>query len=318
MKGRTFDTWERIEKRLEKYPTVKKLFGKEWIQKQVENDTGHSLPWLLSRDLPQDKINQWHEQLQKALKEGSMLRAAGISMSLNHVISQPANLIHLENCLEELKNTSGIKSIAKKMRNNDEAFWDTFNEIEVCAYLNTHNPVQLEPPVSNGCKLDAKAVLGKREVYFEVITVHLAEKLNTSGVAAFVKNRLKDKALDKCLEQITNVPHGFPVILVVPLGYGEIDSYDIDDMILGTPNTTIRFDDKGKGVQAIDSREHDSLLDGDKTACISAVLSYKRHYDFKGNTYLFGNLNLVLYAANPLDTDEINVIMKLFKIKKVA
>ncbi len=285
-------------KNLDKYPTIKNLFGEKWINEEIENTTlkengdlsVHGLIWLLSNPLNVDKSME--ETLEKELGTSidwfsNFLRTGFIDDKY-----RPRLLLdELEESLTLLKNQLRIGSSITKAKNKDQ-FWATMSEIELAGLFKRNNCLlEIEPNI-DGKTPDLLVELDKRPVIVEIYTPQqseIAQKTMEKGGGAFVdKFRLKSQIKDK-LEQL---PVNKKSILIINNAFSGQDLYELDDAIIGQTVCIVPLDPSGK-IEVTTKREKNGLIEEKDFNKIGAIAMYKRITNYKVGIVTHANVKRI-------------------------
>ena len=166
---------------------------------------------------------------------------------------------------------------------NPEQFWDTISEMEFNAYFNKRFSITLEPKIfyqgDKFKKLDSSIIIDDREILFEILTPRQTEK-SRSGKAEFIKNRAKDKLLDKLDSQIKPISNVIdaPLIMVINSSYSEFDETLVKEALFGQTQVTMLKNTKTREIiDVYVSRAQNALMDSrPEASIISAILVYNR------------------------------------------
>lgn len=222
---------------LEKFPTIKKLFGVDRLKQKIgqlkltdeEGVTGHGLAWLLSR-----------EPLDVSLQE-------------------------LENSLCLLQNEQKVGRLIKKGLSDDQ-FWQTLSEIQIIARFKKNGKLIEIEPLINGKTPEASIKLGDETLPIEVVTYQLGEQIKELDVGT-----MKNRMLDKLPEKLPQLLDG--TILVINTTHSEIDKDQVLDAIFGTPIVKIPYDSTKSPLW---SRSEDGIISKLNLKKLKAVVVYGR------------------------------------------
>lgn len=219
-----------------------------------------------------------------------------------------------------LKDLQGFNNLMTNLKNPDQ-FFATVSEMQFNAYFKKSFTIELEPEIPHGeqhKKLDSKITIENRDVLFEIYTPKMVQKLSESGenrYALEIKNRMKNKLLDKLDEQIIPIKttiHDTPLVVVVNASYSEMKRESIKEVLFGTQPYKVGRKKKGEFEAYSTPREENSLKNARTEAnIISAILYYKKFRDYLiGKNSLEKKLILNPTAKNPLTKEECSILCR--------
>ena len=310
---------KKIDKIFNEFPELK--FIEVWFRNEIENKSSKHPIKNVYRGYSIRKPKKIDEAIDILKNSSDFYDQLWARMYIDHYYWGNALLGYLNKIFNNLKDLQGFSNFITNLK-NAEQFWDTISEMEFNAYFNKRFSTTLEPKIfyepDKHKKLDSKIKIDQRDILFEIITPRMIEK-TTSEKAEWIKNRAKDKLLDKLDKQIKPLEEVItePLIIVINGSYSELDKILVKDALLGQSQFTVEKDKTTKEVVDIYlSRAKNALKNSRQQASIiSAVLMYKRIIHSLGiefSTELILNEN----SNYPLSSTEYNRLRR-FNITKI-
>lgn len=271
---------KKIDKLFVDFPELKII--EDWLRQTLSTKNKHPIKHVYKRYRLR-KLKYLDSQLEMIRNPNSIWDYIGASGYVQYYTWGTAFLSHLNTCFGKLKDTQGIKNLIKNLKNPSQ-FFDTVSELEFNAFLADNFEVTLEPKITYDVnktpkRLDAKAKIQSRDVYFEILTPQ--DSSESHSQATWTGNRAKNKLLDKLDNQITPIVEKieWPIILVINTSYGELDEILMTEGFLGQTqvNYTIVKNRADLLIEPTISRASNSVNDSHPYGeYISAILTYNR------------------------------------------
>ena len=263
-----------IRENLEQFPNLRELLTTEWISKMEgnKNRTNTLLRWLAVELLT----------VKQRSKPGYHLRLEQIEENLQNFKDRKVDLVH---------------HFRKKL-SNDEQVDDTISEINILGLLAKHYELELESPIECKKNIDSLVEIDGQKFYLEVMNpsvfLPVILFLNTGHI---VPNRIKNKILDKCVDQLAYIPQDdIPALIAIDLRGALIPVDEVRDALYG--RTSCRLT---KEPHPDPKKMNDSIHDTcPKSDVLSAVLCFDGEIVKDGKLDLTGEIILNPNARNPL------------------
>ena len=304
--------YELVEKKLQEYPTIKKLLGEKWFkQKIAEKDNTHYLLFCLSSELDDNKINKKAKLLNQEKDE---LRRHFIASGIKEMLRPIAFLEYLEEMLKAITNKSSkLKDLRNGLKNEDQ-FWATISEIEVISAFIEHYETEIAPSLEKK-KLDVEVDFDGEKVLIEVIYPRMFKPAQyLTGKTLGIPNRARSLIYEEFKKHIKDIEtNDIPVVIAINTSRSLI-SYDfVEDYLMGTLQLTFFVNkENGKVVGSKPSRAGDSMDKLDKeTNLLSGVVCFRTRFGNDGRFHKEGKIITNPAARNPLSNEVISEIESL-------
>jgi hypothetical protein len=290
----SFDlNYDRILSNVELFQNLKDLLTTTWIlQKKQENNRTNLLLRVLERELPDDsKINKIIEDIGKST---NMQEYSWHQLRLGNHVHDFFYLQNIEQKIQNLKNNElNIYSHFRSKLQNDEQVDDTISEINILGLLAEHYELKLEAPVGTR-NIDSLIVIDGQKLYLEVINPSEFLPLELfEGEVFTIPNRAKNKILDKCERQLSQIPEeDIPAILAIDIQGSDIDIDSVTDALYGSTKYTFLMDKKTGEERGGYWSLNDNSIHTTKTISdvLSGVLCFKSEMLNNMKFYITGKL----------------------------
>lgn len=241
---------KKIDKVFNEFRELKLI--ENWFRNEIENKSSKHPIKNVYRGYSIRKPKKYNDAIDILKSPTDFYDQIWARMYIDHYFWGNALFGYLNKIFINLKDLQGFSNLITNLK-NAEQFWDTISEMEFNAYFNKRFLTTLEPKIfyepTKYKKLDSKIKIDQRDILFEIITPRMIEKTK-SEKAVWIKNRAKDKLLDKLDKQIKplNKIISGPLIVVINSSYSELDKILVKDALLGQSQFTVTRDSKTKEV----------------------------------------------------------------------
>lgn len=295
--------YDKILLHLDFFPNLKDLLTTKWVlKKKKENNRTNLLLRVLEREFPnQAKINEILQAMEKAKDEQEH---GWQKFRLGNHVHDYLYILNIEQNILNFKNSNlNVNTHFRNKLQNDEQVDDAISEINILGTLVKHYELKLETPVGKK-NIDSLIEIDGQKLYLEVINPTEYSPVDLfEGEVFTVPHRAKNKILDKCEKQFSEIPEpDTPVILAIDTHRTDIDSDSIEDALSGSLQYTFLMDkksgeDKGGYLSRKDNSIHKSKSGSD---VLSAVLCFKSDLLTDMRFHITGKLIHNPNAKNPL------------------
>lgn len=295
--------YERISDNIELFSNLKNILTEKWIlKKKQENNRTNLLLRVLERRLPEDeKINEIMNAIEKSKDDKEFnwnrYRLGNHVHDFFYLLNIEQNIMSLQK-----RGINTVKHFRDKLHNDEQA-GDAVSELNLLGNLAEHYNLTLEVPVGTK-NIDALIEIDGQKFYLEITNpsgfspVELFE-----GEVFTVPHRAKNKILDKCERQLSQIPESnIPAILGIDIRGSDVDEMSITDALHGSTQYTFLMDketgeDRGGYSSLKDNSIHKSKPESD---ILSAVLCFKSELLNDYRFHITGGLIHNPNAKNPL------------------
>ena len=295
------------------YPNITKLVGEDWLRKQLAlpYEKRHILGAFLEK-VREDKESI--AKLQENMKSEDQVNELKTRIELLSVWIN--ELDTLENCLSELKDEVGLATQLKKMRSDADGFRSSASEAAFTCYFKERGKMTMFPKIkvgNNTKEPDLSVSLDERPIFVEITTPQLAQVLKEKvGEVVPLKQRGVGQILDEFEENFSEaiekeVITSEPIIIALDCSHSEIDQYEIEAALFGTPQIELLINKSTH--ELVDDRikrKNDGLKMVQKSDMISAVIWAKFFQHKNGTLSIGGNVTENPRAKNKLTEKEIS------------
>jgi len=299
-----------IKKSLRYFPNIVSFFGKNKLDKLIEQNSNHPLVKILSRvPVSNDHVKRVVKRIDK---QDELWQKAWMLHAVKGRF-YPASLLHdVDASLEMLgKKEQGISRLRDGLLDEND-FFQTLIELNVYARFKKKYPTELQPTVGNN-KLDTKVVIDGINCLVEIYTPKEDIRLKYVRTAHSMENKVKKGIIAKLEKQLKAAEGlGNPVILIIDRSHGaSVDDIEITDSLFGTYQWTMMMDkEKGEIVKEYATRKKDSISQMSPYGkVISAVILLNREMDDADlKVKLYGKTFPNPWAAVPLNEEMVTKI----------
>lgn len=295
--------YDRILSNLDLFPNLKNLITTKWIsQKKQENNRTNLLLRVLERELPNDsKINKIVVDMEKAK---NAQEHSWHQFRLGNHVHNFFYLLNIEQNIQNFKNTKlNVNSHFRGKLQNDEQVDDAISEINILGLLAEHYELKLEASVGTK-NIDSLIEIDGQKLYLEVINPSGFSPLELfDGEVFTIPHRIKNKILDKCEGQLSQIPEDdIPAIIAIDIQGNDIDVDSVTDALYGSSQYTFLMDkETGEERGGYSSLKDNSIhRTKPKSDVLSGVLCFKSEMLNDMKLHVTGKLILNPNAKNPL------------------
>ena len=294
-----------IKKNLKYFPNLVSFFGKNKLDKLIEQKRYHPLVKFLSRvPVSNDHVKRVIKRIDK---QDELWQKAWMLYAVKGRFYSASLLHDVDASLEMLgKKEQGISRLRDGLLDEND-FFQTLIELNVYARFRRKYPTELQPLVGNN-KLDVKVIIDNTECLVEIYTPKEDIRLKYVRTVHSMENKTKKGIIAKLEKQLKAADGlGRPVILIVDRSNGaSVEGIEITDSLFGTYQWNVRMDnEKGEVAKEYASRKNDSISQVSPYGkVISAVILLHRSMDDVGlKMKLYGETFLNPWAAVPLSEE---------------
>lgn len=176
-------------KELEKYPTLKALFGKDWFARNLfeKEKNRYLLTELLLVEEPEDReIEELSEKMKHFLMQGRLSDFISVDSKISRLLYSVGILKHLDMYFERLRGIKGLGKLVEKIATQREPdqFMCALTQAEITSKLiENFGEIELEKQVGEyKADLEARSQQTGRNILFSIIIPNTVDE--------FMKNRM--------------------------------------------------------------------------------------------------------------------------------
>ena len=268
-----------IKKNLKDFPNVVSFFGKNRLEKLIEEKPFHPLVKILSNvPVSEDRVKR---VMKRIGKQDELWKKEMMWLGIKCRYYPESMFYDMEASLAMFtKHEQGRGRIRDGMLDENN-FWPALIELNIAARFKKRYRTILQPPIGDNNKLDIKVEIDGSPCLFEIYSPKESLKMKYVRTAQYITtNKAKDKMLEKLEKQLKSAKNmGQPVVLIIDRSNNlNMDEIDIGNSLFGTYQWTMMINkENGDVVDEYATRKSDSISKiSPYGEIISAVILLKR------------------------------------------
>lgn len=271
----------KIWQNLERFPNIKRFLGEKWFKRmEKEENKTHPLLVFIAKDLL--NIKEFQKKIEEIEKLTNIGQKRKESWRAFHSLESYAFLSHLDQELETIEGSRGLREIKAKLR-KEEHFWKVFSEIDVIARLMQVFRVGISPrlivkeeEVTRVKHPDLEVTINDTQVFVEVIAPEMFAPLRYFRTAG-IPNRLRSKVTEELRRHFIGMEIDRDVLIVVDMGSSEINYSSIQDYVEGPLQFAMQIDKRTRKVLDTFVKRGKAMVKIDEEARqVIGIIGYRR------------------------------------------